>query len=96
MAAPPPAAEKGEVVSKKVARLGASNNLKNIPHMLRNLADEIESGVTPSPETAFVIAVYSQYELPDVYQFGQEIGRLAEVGALTAAIHLTMQTEQVP
>ena len=79
-----------------VKRIGTANNLKNIPHMLRNLAEDFESGAEQMPMTLLVIAVNSQDYPPEVYQFGDELGRMTEVGALTSVIHTMMQLDTLP
>lgn len=72
-------------MSEKIRTLGARNNLKNVPHMLRNLADEIERGNEVVPMTMLVVSVHSLDAIPEVYQFGEQLGRVVEIGALHAA-----------
>lgn len=77
-----------------VRQISARNNLNNIPHMLRNLATEIESGIEPAPRTMFLIAIRDSETPPDLFQFGAECSRLEEVGALAACMNMALQTEQ--
>lgn len=65
-----------------VRALSSRNNLRNIPHMLRNLANEIESGNTPTPDTMLLIAIRADDEPPDLYVFGEDGKRLRDIGAL--------------
>lgn len=77
-----------------VRRLGGPNNLQNIPHMLRNLAAEIESGSEPKPRTLLVISIVDPDIPPDLYQFGSDVSRLEEVGAMQACSLRALQVEQ--
>lgn len=69
------------------------NSLGNIPHMLRNLASELESGAEPMPRTLLLIAIADGNTPPDIFQFGADTSRLEEVGALTCCINRALQTE---
>lgn len=77
----------------KVTPLDAASNLRNIPHMLRNLASEYERGAQPTPRTIFVVEVLGHDEPPGLLQFGQEVGRLVETGALMAVAHRALQLD---
>lgn len=77
-----------------IAKIEPRNNLLNIPHMLRNLASEIEDGATPSPLTLFIVLVYDESEPPALFQFGKELSRYAEVGAMQACVHMMLQIDE--
>ena len=72
-------------MSSNIKALGARNNLKNVPHMLRNLADGIERHEEPMPLAMLVVSIYSLDAIPEVYCFGDELGRVVEIGALHSA-----------
>ena len=78
-----------------VRRLDTSNSLDNIPHMLRNLAADIEAGIE-SPLTVMVIAIHDGNAIPDLFHFGQALSRLEEVGALAACTQIILQVEKAP
>jgi len=67
-----------------IKQLNAANNLTNIPHMLRNLATEFESGAEREPETLLVIAVHGANEVPELYHFGRDDRVLVDAAALMA------------
>lgn len=69
-------------MSDNVTSLGNSNNLENIPHMLRNLAHDMEMGAERTPMTLLLVAVYSPNEVPDLFIFGDSNNTLVNVGAL--------------
>lgn len=77
----------------RVRTLSPSNNLNNIPHMLRNLAGEYERGDQPMPRTVFVVGINDGDVPPDLFQFGQELSRLEEAGALTSCVHRILKVE---
>lgn len=74
-----------------VRRLPARNDVSNIPHMLRNLAAELEAGHEPMPRTVFLVAIIDGDTPPDLYQFGAAASRLEEAGALASVLSLTAQ-----
>lgn len=74
----------------------APSNLANIPMMLRFWAAELEAGHEPMPRTALLVMIGDGDTPPTIASFGQELSRLEEVGALTCAAGLAIQTELVP
>jgi hypothetical protein len=70
--------------------------LSDIPAMLRQWADEMESGAEPMPRTVYLVMVADGDAVPDLRQAGQALSRLEEIGALTAAASLPMHMELVP
>ncbi len=76
--------------------LGSQNNLSNIPHMLRNLAAEIERGDEVMPRAVFVIGLHDGNTPPDLFHFGQEVSRLEEAGALYACAARVLQMDPTP
>jgi hypothetical protein len=77
----------------KVTRLNPQLNLSNIPHMLRNLADEYEQGLEEMPRAVLLIAIGDDEMPPQVFSYGEELPRLMELGALEAAKAFLNQTE---
>ena len=73
-----------------VKRLAANNALDNIPHMLRNLAAEIDAG-NERPRTVILIGIVDADSPPDVFIFGQSLSRLEEAGALAACSQSLLQ-----
>ena len=76
-----------------IRRLDAKLNLDNIPHMLRNLANEYESGIEREPRFLMLIAVHDPNFPPEIFQFGKEPTRLEEIGALFACLRLASDQE---
>lgn len=54
----------------KVEKLNTMNNLENIPHMLRNLAHEIELGNLGEVNGLLVVADCPQEAWPKLFGFG--------------------------
>lgn len=71
----------------------ANNSIDNIPHMLRNLAAEIERGDEPMPRTMFVVCVLDENVPPSLFQFGKELNRLEEIGAFQAMVQRVSQVD---
>lgn len=70
--------------------INARNDLNNIPHMLRNLAQEFESGSEKMPITLLAVAVYEADDVPVLYHFGADNRMLTDSGALhLIARHMT-------
>lgn len=69
-----------------IKALSSKNNITNIPHMLRNLASEIERCDGRPMTTLFIIGLFDNDTPPDIYQFGAEVGRLVEVGAIMSLV----------
>lgn len=63
-------------------KLNANNNLENIPHMLRNLAEEIESGERETPRMLLIVEVPKDNLPPLLFHFGKDVSRIESVGAL--------------
>lgn len=77
-----------------IRALGARNSLGNIPHMLRNLATELETGQESMPRTVFLIALGDPNKPPELFQFGAELSRLEEAGAFAACMQRVLQVEE--
>lgn len=78
-------------MSANIRRLGNNNNLANVPHMLRNLAAQIEAGEEPAPLTMLVISVTNENSTPLMYGFGKGESRLRDVGALQSCVAFMLQ-----
>lgn len=76
-----------------IRRLDSNNNLDNVPHMLRNLAADIEAG-DESARTVMVITIEDGNSIPSLFHFGQALSRLEEVGALAACTQIILQVEK--
>ncbi len=78
-------------MSANIRRLGSKNNPANVPHMLRNLASQIEAGEEPDPLTMLVISVTDENTPPTMYGFGKGESRLRDVGALQSCMAVMLQ-----
>lgn len=74
-------------MTSKIQKLEANNNLDNIPHMLRNLAKELEDGAHEA-DAMLVISLASTKidDVPSFFSFGKEVGRITQLGMLSSCI----------
>lgn len=79
-------------MTDKVRHLDAMPNLNNIPHMLRQLASELEAEPNAA-RTVLLVVMNDPSKPPSVHHFGQERSRLEEIGALAVAQHIMMGVE---
>lgn len=68
-----------------IHHLSANNDVENVPHMLRNLASQIERGEIPDVKTLLVTAVHDPDMPPIVFSFGEDSSAMEVVGAFAAA-----------
>jgi hypothetical protein len=67
--------------------------LLSVPHMLRQWADEFESGSEAMPKSVILVAIDKNPEaIPTIYSAGQEMNRCEEIGALFVAARITSET----
>lgn len=71
-------------------------NLANIPAMLRFWAAELEAGREPMPRTSYLVMVHDGNRPPQVCQFGQELSRMEELGALFTVAMMPVQMDMGP
>ena len=76
-----------------VKSLQANNNLENIPHMLRSLANDIERGEEMMPKTMILVSIVNPDFPPVIFQFGEEGSRLEQIGALAQVQSMMMGIE---
>lgn len=69
---------------------------QDIPAMLRQWANDLESGAEPMPRTLYLVPVNDSQSPPELAQFGQEPSRLEEIGIFTALASLSMRMELAP
>lgn len=79
-------------MSDNVRHLDPQPNLHNIPHMLRQLATELECEPNAA-RTIILLVMNDPAKPPSVHHFGQERSRLEEIGALAVAQHIMMGVE---
>lgn len=82
-------------MSAAITRLGNNNNLENIPHMLRLLANDLETGKEAMPRALILVSLPELGTLPDTWGFGKDCGRLESAGAMAFAMHQFLQTALV-
>lgn len=77
----------------KIKTLDVTHNLENIPHMLRNLATQLEQGEESA--TSMLILTYDEEtpdHVPTIYGFGKDPGRLTHIGMVASTLALLSST----
>ncbi len=78
------------MVELNVVSMGRDCTIRDIPQMLRRMADKLESG----EETAqSLVAVIPREDHVDVFLWGDDLGRYGIIGVLDTAKALFMQND---